>query len=97
VPASRNVGASLTDGRCHGLLPVLQGMYCLTLEFESKMEFQQWEDRLPKIQSFFGPGARSKRPTGQTWVWPLMKLFANCISCAIDHPGLPGHSADMGC
>jgi hypothetical protein len=32
-------------------------MYCLTLEFESKMEFQQWEDRLPKIQSFFGPGA----------------------------------------
>lgn len=31
-------------------------MYCLTLEFESKMEFPLWEDRLPKIQSFFGPG-----------------------------------------
>jgi hypothetical protein len=35
---------------------VLQGAYTLTLEFESKLEFSQWEDRLPKIQSFFGPG-----------------------------------------
>jgi hypothetical protein len=34
-------------------------MYCLTLEFASQMEFKQWEDRLPKIQSFFGPGELS--------------------------------------
>jgi hypothetical protein len=38
---------------------ILQGMYTLVLEFESKMEFQMWEDRLPKIQSFFGPGGHS--------------------------------------
>lgn len=35
---------------------VLQGAYTLTLEFESKLELSQWEERLPKIQSFFGPG-----------------------------------------
>jgi hypothetical protein len=38
-------------------------MYTLVLEFESKMEFQMWEDRLPKIQSFFGPGGYSWHST----------------------------------
>lgn len=38
----------------------VDGMYCLTLEFASQMEFKQWEDRLPKIQSFFGPGITAK-------------------------------------
>lgn len=37
-------------------LLVVQGAYCLTLEFESKLELSIWEDRQPKIQSFFGPG-----------------------------------------
>ena len=38
----------------------LQGMYCLTLEFKSKLEISVREERLPKIQNFFGPG-------GGTW------------------------------
>jgi hypothetical protein len=36
--------------------PHMQGAYCLTLEFASKLELSVWEDRQPKIQSFFGPG-----------------------------------------
>lgn len=40
---------------------VLQGAYTLTLEFESKLELSQWQDRLPKIQSFFGPGELPSR------------------------------------
>jgi hypothetical protein len=39
---------------------VVDGMYCLTLEFASKLEVSVWEDRLPKIQSFFGPGIVAK-------------------------------------
>jgi hypothetical protein len=33
-----------------------EGRYTLVLEFESKLEFSQWEERLAKIESFFGPG-----------------------------------------
>eukprot|EP00775_Hariotina_reticulata_P003216 gene3216-3493_t len=39
---------------------VVDGMYCLTLEFASKLELSIWEDRLPKIESFFGPGITAK-------------------------------------
>eukprot|EP00878_Enallax_costatus_P015328 GHUV01016054.1.p1 GENE.GHUV01016054.1~~GHUV01016054.1.p1 ORF type:complete len:266 (+),score=28.32 GHUV01016054.1:144-941(+) len=38
---------------------VVDGNYCLTLEFKSKLEMSVWEERLPKIQSFFGPGEDS--------------------------------------
>lgn len=45
---------------------VVDGAYCLTLEFESKLELSIWEDRQPKIQSFFGPGILAKvLPTEQ--------------------------------
>jgi hypothetical protein len=40
----------------HWLVAYAQGAYCLTLEFDGKLELQQWQDRLPKVQSFFGPG-----------------------------------------
>jgi hypothetical protein len=35
---------------------VMEGAYTLVLEFEAKMEEGQWQERQPKIQSFFGPG-----------------------------------------
>jgi hypothetical protein len=68
------------------VLSVPQGMYCLTLEFESKLEFQQWEDRLPKIQSFFGPGAvlwTSRPPCSPSLSkWPLM-LSLPTVFCVL--------------
>ena len=40
-----------------GLREVVEdGAYTLVLEFESKLTPEQWEERQPKIQSFFGPG-----------------------------------------
>ncbi|KAI8473727.1 MAG: hypothetical protein J3K34DRAFT_375305 [Monoraphidium minutum] len=41
-----------------------EGRYTLVLEFESKMEWEDWETRVPKIQSFFGPGIEAR--LGQT-------------------------------
>lgn len=35
---------------------VMDGAYTLVLEFEAKLEEAQWQERQPKIQSFFGPG-----------------------------------------
>lgn len=32
------------------------GMYTLVLEFESGLTEEQWQERQPKFQSFFGPG-----------------------------------------
>eukprot|EP00882_Tetradesmus_deserticola_P007589 GHRQ01007993.1.p1 GENE.GHRQ01007993.1~~GHRQ01007993.1.p1 ORF type:complete len:282 (+),score=110.28 GHRQ01007993.1:546-1391(+) len=44
----------------------VDGAYCLTLEFASKLELPVWEDRQPKFQSFFGPGVVAKvLPTEQ--------------------------------
>eukprot|EP00879_Flechtneria_rotunda_P009985 GHRR01010441.1.p1 GENE.GHRR01010441.1~~GHRR01010441.1.p1 ORF type:complete len:279 (+),score=55.36 GHRR01010441.1:125-961(+) len=39
---------------------VIDGAYTLVLEFESKLELSVWEERQPKIQSFFGPGVIAK-------------------------------------
>lgn len=40
---------------------VVDGEYALVLEFESpKLTVEQWMDRLPKFQSFFGPGIVAK-------------------------------------
>lgn len=39
----------------------MDGEYALVLEFESpKLTVEQWMDRLPKFQSFFGPGIVAK-------------------------------------
>uniref|UniRef100_A0A7S3VUY5 Uncharacterized protein n=1 Tax=Dunaliella tertiolecta TaxID=3047 RepID=A0A7S3VUY5_DUNTE len=35
---------------------VVEGMYALILEFESSIDMSIWEEKQPKIQSFFGPG-----------------------------------------
>ena len=35
---------------------VVDGMYTLVLEFSSKLDLAVFEERLPKFQSFFGPG-----------------------------------------
>jgi hypothetical protein len=53
-----------------------EGRYTLVLEFESKLEWDKWEERQAKFQSFFGPGEgravcvaamreRSRRQTGR--------------------------------
>lgn len=38
----------------------MEGAYTLVLEFESTLEMAQWEERQPKIESFFGPGVVAK-------------------------------------
>lgn len=39
---------------------VMDSMYTLVLEFESKIEMSEWDSRQPKLQSFFGPGVVAK-------------------------------------
>lgn len=51
----------------------LQGNYCLTLEFKNAIELQQWQDRLPKIQTFFGPGES----------WQAAQCSRVCISSVL--------------
>lgn len=44
------------------------GAYTLVLEFTSTLSDKEWESRLPKFQSFFGPGVianLSTSPTGR--------------------------------
>jgi len=44
-----------------GLREVVEdGAYTLVLEFEAKLTPEQWEERQPKIQSFFGPGITAR-------------------------------------
>ncbi len=38
----------------------MDGAYTLVLEFSSTLEMAQWEERQPKIESFFGPGITTK-------------------------------------
>lgn len=35
---------------------VSEGRYALVLEFESKLEWEKWEEKQTKFQTFFGPG-----------------------------------------
>ncbi|MEW5300246.1 MAG: hypothetical protein WDW36_003188 [Sanguina aurantia] len=47
---------------------VTAGAYTLVLEFTSNLSDKEWESRLPKFQSFFGPGVvanLSTSPTGR--------------------------------
>ncbi len=47
---------------------VVEGAYTLVLEFESTLEMAQWEERQPKIESFFGPGVVAKLDKTSTGV-----------------------------
>jgi hypothetical protein len=61
------------------LVPVLKGLrevvedgaYTLVLEFEAKLTPEQWEERQPKIQSFFGPGKWLRSPLPLPHVCPV--------------------------
>lgn len=37
-----------------------EGRYTLVLEFESKLEWDKWEEKVPKFTSFFGPGIEAR-------------------------------------
>ena len=63
---------------------VQEGAYTLVLEFESKLEEPQWQERQPKIQSFFGPGAApagAHSAAGIVHMWGLHGQICGCAEC----------------
>jgi hypothetical protein len=63
-----------------------EGRYALVLEFESKLEWDKWEERQSKFASFFGPGEQGGRLERVLRVVAVGRAGGGCSAQPPRHP-----------